>query len=265
MIVLIPMGGLGTRFRDAGYLINKPSIPTFDRNTGKTVKMIIAAMNDIPKINDPETKIICINRDFHAVDGTEAAILEQFPQTIFVHDHVLLDQAFACLLAREFLMSDDELFIGVCDSGMVLNLDDFSEKKRRYDVLMISHRGDENISKNPNAHSWAELNENSEELKLLSIKQPISENYMVDHATTGMFWFKHARSFIDLLETMLSADGAIRKKQVVDNVINYAIAEGMKVSFIDVKYICWGTPIDFEEYQATCDYWKNYVKSNEWL
>ncbi|MDG1436743.1 MAG: hypothetical protein P8P83_03030 [Rickettsiaceae bacterium] len=31
MIILIPMGGKGTRFADAGYTINKACIPTTDR------------------------------------------------------------------------------------------------------------------------------------------------------------------------------------------------------------------------------------------
>ena len=30
-------------------------------------------------------------------------IQEFFPNTVFIHDHVLLDQAYGCFLAREFL------------------------------------------------------------------------------------------------------------------------------------------------------------------
>ena len=119
MIILIPMGGKGTRFSDAGYKINKACIPTTDRHSGEKLPMVVCAMKDIPGIDDLANKIICVDRDFHKINGTEETIHKFFPNTIFIHDHVMLDQAFGCFLAREFLQSKDELFIGACDNGFV--------------------------------------------------------------------------------------------------------------------------------------------------
>lgn len=265
MIVLIPMGGFGTRFRDAGYTLNKPCIPTFDRHTREEVPMILAAMKDIPCIFEPNTKIICVNRDFHATDGTEDAIRVLFPQTVFIHDHVLLDQAFACLLAREFLDSDDELIIAACDNGLDFDTEAFLEKKVGADVLMVSHSGDENIASNPYAHSWAELAQDGESIRRISIKQTVSDDYMKDNATTGMFWFKRSSDFLNGLEAMLSSGNGLTKRHVVDGVLQYSIDAGLRVSFFNVRYFCWGTPKDFENYQATCSYWKDYIDANPWL
>jgi dTDP-glucose pyrophosphorylase len=265
MIILIPMGGFGSRFRDAGYIQNKPCIPTFDRHSNQEVPMIVAAMKDIPCIFEANTKIICVNRDFHATDGTESAILDLFPQTVFIHDHVLLDQAFACLLAREFLASDDELIIAACDNGLDFDKEAFLAKRTGSDVLMVSHQGDENIVRNPHAHSWAELAKDGETLRRISIKQTVSDDYMNDHATTGMFWFNHASDFLNGLEAMLSSGKGLTERHVVDGVLEYNIEAGLRVSFFDVRYICWGTPEDFENYQATCGYWKEYIDANPWL
>ena len=265
MIVLLPMGGFGTRFRDAGYTKSKPCIPTFDRHTGVEIPMILAAMKDIPDIFESDTKIICVNRDTHAEDGTEDAIRSLFPQTIFIHDHVLLDQAFACLLAREFLQSNEELIIAACDNGLEFEYDKFTQKKSDADVLMFSHSGDENIARDPFAHSWAELADDGNLINRVSIKQTVSADYMKDHATTGMFWYRRASDFLSGLESMLSSGKSITERHVVDGVLQQSIDEGLRVSFFDVKYLCWGTPSDYEDHQATCSYWVEYLNENQWI
>jgi dTDP-glucose pyrophosphorylase len=260
MIILIPMGGKGSRFSDAGYKINKACIPTTDRHTGEKLPMVICAMKDIPGINDPKNKIICVDRDFHETNGTEKVIQKFFPNTTFIHDHVMLDQAFGCFLARELLQSKDELFIGACDNGFVYNEKEFDKAKSEFDVLMISHRNDDNIAQNPNAHSWAKLKPGLKELESISLKKTVSGDPMVDHATTGMFWFKHASDFLVNLEKMIWKKDTLDGKYYVDKVLQYCIESELKVGYFDVKYICWGTPIDYENYEKTISYWKEFAK-----
>ena len=258
LIVLLPMGGHGTRFSDAGYKTNKASILTTDRHTMRKLPMVICAMKDIPGIENKAAKIICVDRLLHEKDGTEGLISNFFPSTLFIHDHVLLDQAFGCFLAREYLDSDDELFIGTCDSGMEIDFDSFQEAKKNTDVIMISHTNDENIAANPLAHSWAVVEESSSRIKSLSLKQTVSDSPMKDHATTGMFWFKRARDFLKHLEEMIWARDTLNGKYYVDKVLQYCISGGLKVDYFDVKFICWGTPLDYENYEKTMKYWTDF-------
>ena len=64
MIILIPMGGKGSRFTDAGYTTNKACILTTDRHSGRKSPMILCAMKDIPGIYNPKNKIICVDFAF---------------------------------------------------------------------------------------------------------------------------------------------------------------------------------------------------------
>jgi len=259
MIILIPMGGRGSRFAEAGYIINKACIPTTDRHTGKKLPMVVCAMEDMPGTNKLHNPIICVNRDFHETNGTEAIIKKFFPQTKFIHDHVLLDQAYGCFLAREFLLSDDELFIGACDNGFDYDKKLFAKVRQQYDVLMISHTNDDNIAQDPMAHSWAVLKNNSRELQSIALKQTVSDNPMNDHATTGMFWFKKATYFLENLERMIWNKDMYNGKFYVDKVLQYCIDSGLKVGYFDVKYICWGTPLDYENYENTIQYWQQFL------
>lgn len=259
MIILVPMGGKGSRFTDAGYKINKACIPTTDRHTGEKLPMIVCAMKDMPGINDKTNKIICIDRPFHQVNGTEKVIKEHFPNTMFIHDHVLLDQAFGCFLAREHLLNDEPLFIGACDNGIAFEDDSFQKACADADVLMISHTNDQNIEKDPYAHSWAKLKEeNSSEIQSISLKTPISKEPMNDHATTGMFWFKRSSDFLSNLEEMIWSKDSLNGKYYVERVLQYCIDKGLRVNFFDVKYFCWGTPDDYENYEKTISYWKEF-------
>ena len=118
MIILLPMGGKGSRFVDAGYTTNKACIPTIDRHSGKKLPMVICAMKDIPGIYDTKNKIICVDLPLHKENGTEKIILDIFPNTTFIHDNVRWDQAYGCFLARKFLQTDEQLLIGTCDNGL---------------------------------------------------------------------------------------------------------------------------------------------------
>lgn len=259
------MGGLGSRFAKAGYKTNKACIPTTDRHTGKKLPMVVCAMKDIPEINNSKNKVICVDRQLHQENGTEEIIRKYYKQAVFIHDYVLLDQAYGCFLAREFLTSDEELFIGSCDNGMEINIESFEQAKKTADVLMISHTNDQNIARNPEAHSWAKLDDNGKTLSSISLKETVSHNPMNDHATTGMFWFKHANNFLKYLEKMIWAKDTLDGKYYVDKVLQYFIDDGLIVQYFDVRYICWGTPKDYEDYEETLKYWSKFYDSEKWL
>ena len=88
---------------------------------------------------------------------------------------------------------------------------------------------------------------------------------MKDHATTGMFWFKNANYFLEKLEEMIWSKDSAEGKYYVDKVLEYYLKEGKKVGYMDVKYICWGTPLDYENYQKTISYWINFLNKNKWI
>ena len=262
MIILIPMGGKGSRFSDAGYLDNKACILTTDRHTNKKLPMIVCAMKDIPEINNPINTIICVDRDFHEQNGTEKIINENFKNVKFIHDHVMLDQAYGCFLAREFLLEDEELFIGACDTGMDIDFDKFRELRKENDALIISHSNDHNIQRDPKAHSWVKISSNGEYVEEIKIKETISANIGNDHATTGMFWFKSAKVFLGYLEEMIWSKDTLDGKYYVDKVLEYYLRDNSKVFYQDVRYLCWGTPEDYELYEQSYEYWQKFHNSS---
>jgi NDP-sugar pyrophosphorylase family protein len=258
MIVLMPIGGKSSRFKNAGYKINKSIMPVTDRFTGKKMLMTLAALKDIPWLQKKSTQLICVGTHEHKHNGLEKKICNSYPETIFIYDFVQLDQAYGCFLARTLLQNNDELFIGACDNGFDIDLKVFEKFKKSYDAIMISHSNDTNIENNPNAHSWALLNKHRNQIKKISLKKTVSKNFMQDHATTGMFWFKNSSVFVEKLEKMIGNKDTLNGKYYLDNLLNYYIRDGSRVGFFDVNYVCWGTPDDYEQYENTLAYWKKF-------
>ena len=260
MIILVPMGGKSSRFRKSGIKTNKAFLPVTNRFNGEKLPMAISALKDIPWLKDKKNKLICVNRPEHYRNGTEKKIKNFFQNTIFIHDHVMLDQAYACFLARDELLKSDELFIGACDNGFDMDMNKFKKISKDSDAVIFTHVGDSNIERNPNAHSWIKVKKGTSVASKLVLKNTISKNFMRDHATTGMFWFKDSKVFLEALEKMIWAKDTLDGKYYVDNVINYLIKNKKSVKVMKVRYHCWGTPEDYFIYEKTINYWKSFYQ-----
>ena len=261
-IILIPMAGEGSRFREEGYTLSKPIIPLTYRKTSHRIPMVVAATLDIPKSQNAQTQILFIDRQSHKQDGIENTIQSFFPQAQFLTiDYLTQGQAATCLLAKAFINTDDDLFIGSCDSGIILDEDALLKAQIEADVLLITHTQDETIVRNPYGHSWARLDQDGKTILSMSIKQPISDSPYHDHATTGMFWFKRGKDFINAAEAMIAKQDKSGGEYYVDQVIQYAILNGLNVQIFDGKYLCWGTPKDYEDYENTIAYWSAYLQN----
>jgi len=259
MIVLMPIGGKSSRFLKEGYKISKTMLPITDRFTGKKILMTLAAMKDIPWLSQKNTKLIIVGSPDQEKNNLKKKIQTKYNNSIFIPDYVMLDQAYGCFLARSLLDSNEELFIGACDNGFDIDLKKFNKMKKNFDAIMLSHTQDTNIVNNPNAHSWARVSKNNSVTEV-SLKKIISNDFYFDHATTGMFWFKRASDFLKYLTQMIWANDTLDNKFYLDNVLNYYIKDRKKVGYFDVRYICWGTPFDYEGYENTIQYWKKFQK-----
>ena len=130
------------------------------------------------------------------------------------------------------MQNNDELFIGACDNGFDIDLNVFEKFKKSYDAIMISHTNDTNIENNPNAHSWALLNKQRNQIKKISLKKTVSKNFMQDHATTGMFWFKNSSIFVEKLEKMIGNKDTLNGKYYLDNLLNYLSGMDRELDFL---------------------------------
>lgn len=261
MIILIPMAGAGSRFVQEGYAKHKPAIPTTDRRTGKKVPMVVAATMDLPSLKNEKDQLIYIDRDFHHADGVESEILGCYPNAKFITINYLTEgQASTCLLAKNYINNNQELIIAGCDNGMVMDTQRFKELKKETDALIFTYRNHELVLIKPEAHGWAKV-DSDDNLVAMSVKKPISNNPLNDHAVVATFWFKKGSDFVNATERMIQRNDRVNGEFYVDQVMQHALELGLKVKVFEIqRYIGWGTPKDYEDYENTIQYWRNFYQ-----
>lgn len=266
MNILIPMAGEGKRFQDAGYNVSKPAIPTYDVRTGKMIPMVVCATLDLPGVAMDGSNVIYVERDFHRENGTEDCIKEHFPCARFITVAQLTEgQACTCMLAQKWINSDEELLIAGCDNGMVMDHKKFDALKQESDVLVFTYRNNDGVLKNPNAYGWMKVDEH-DNIVGTSIKKALSDTPKNDHAVVATFWFRHGCQFVEATRKMIAENDRINGEFYVDQVIKHALELGYKAKVFEIdRYIGWGTPKDYEEYQATFEYWRGFAEKENLL
>jgi dTDP-glucose pyrophosphorylase len=258
MNYLIPMAGEGSRFKTEGYKIHKPLIPTIDWRTGLEVPMVVAAATDLPHIK-PDSNVVFVDRDFHRNEGVQSILKGYFSNAQFVTLTELTDgQTSSCLTAEHLIKRDEEIFIGGCDNGMIFNSQLFDIARCQADVLVFTYRNNEAVVKKPNAYGWVKVDADQNVVEV-SVKKAISLNPMNDHAIVSSFWYRKGEFFIDSSMLMIGVNDRVNNEFYIDQSINYCLKLGLKVKVFEIeKYLCWGTPDDYENYQQTIKYWISF-------
>lgn len=266
MNILMPMAGAGKRFADAGYPLLKPLIPTTERRDGKKRPMVVCAMADVMECADSESRKIFVIRTDQDTD-IHPVISEYFPDAVFIGvDHLTEGQACTCLLGKKYIDNDQPLFIAGCDNGMVFDRADFRKASGSADVLVFTYRHHDSVLKNPNAYGWVMTEGDTDKVTGVSVKKPISDDPMNDHAVVASFWFRRGHDFVRCAEEMIAADDRVNGEFYVDKVISYCVKNGLDTRVFEIsKYIGWGTPEDYENYEKTIEYWRKFTDSAAFL
>lgn len=249
MIALIPMAGEGSRYKKEGYTTPKPLIPILEK------PMVVRAVEALP--NSQKQIFIC--RDFHIKEyQIDQEIKKYYPQSeIITIDKLTEGQASTCLLAKDFINNDEELIIGASDNGMIWDRNTFDNVKQDADCIVFTFRNNVTVVPKPEQYGWVEANDTGDVSKV-SVKVPISDTPINDHAIIGAFWFKKGVHFVEAAEKMIKENRRINNEFYVDECINDLVELGYKVKVFEVDhYICWGTPNDFR----TFEYWQTFFRN----
>ena len=262
MEILIPMAGEGKRFVECGYKDPKPIIPLVYRKNGLTMPMYIASTMDLPGVSDGNSSITFIVRE-DLKDQIEGTVRSVFPAAKeYVINHLTEGQACTCLEAIGCIDLEDELIIAACDNGIDYCKESFVRLKDKSDAIVFTFSGDPVVLDNPRAFGWMLADENGRVLDV-SVKTPISDNPLMDHAVVGTFWFKKGSSFLEGAKKMIRENDRINGEFYVDQVFRHMIEMGCDVRIFDVeRFMNYGTPETYENYHKNITYFREFIKSD---
>lgn len=234
MNIVIPMSGLGSRFKNAGVEIPKPLINV---NNLTMIEHTIKSLNI-------SGKYFFITRLY---ENPEYNIqLENIFKNLgidFVEIRLDYDQrgaADAALAAKEYINNDEPLLITNCDQILQWDSEKFLNAAENTDTdgTVVLYKS------NSNKDSYAKIVDN----KIIKIveKDPISEDALI-----GVHYWRRGKDFVSSATLSLMDHAWDKKESYISETYNHLINEGMHIQPYTIpnnEYICLGTPEHVDEY-----------------
>jgi NDP-sugar pyrophosphorylase family protein len=249
MQLVIPMAGLGQRFRDRGYTLPKPLIPV------DGVPMIARVLRGLP----PASRVVCVVHPDHVNQhGIDEVLRRLVPGCDVVETPgVTAGQACSARLAVELLDPMESVCVAACDNTHLYDVDAFRTLTRDgAECVVWTYRHEPRVLVHPEAYGWVRV-ENGR-VNAVSVKRPISRSPLEDHVVSGTFWFRSARLMAEAVDRVVASGRRVNNEVYLDAVADDLAGGGHDVRVFEVlKYIGWGTPADLDDYHL----WSRYVRS----
>jgi dTDP-glucose pyrophosphorylase len=237
MNIVVPMSGLGSRFRNVGIETPKPLILVEDKH-------IIQHAVDSLGIDG---KYIFITRKYDNAEynNTLTKILKDLvPNCIEIQvDREQYGAADACLYAEKHIDNNEPLIITNCDQLLRWDAQEFLDE-----IKLNEPDGAISIFSSTDSKNSFAIIEDGCVIELAE-KKVISDN-----ALMGIHYWKHGKDFVKSAKKLLTEYKTIGLKECyISNTYNYLIEDGMYIMPFYMKknsFIPLGTPEDVNIYEA---------------
>jgi NDP-sugar pyrophosphorylase family protein len=247
--IVVPMVGLGQRFRDAGYPTPKPLLKV------DGIPMIVRVVQDLP---DASRLVFVINRMHISEYDIDRLLLNQFPHArLVVAESLTEGQACSVKLGLGALDDQEEVLVVACDNS---HLYDHAKWNRlttdpAVDALIWTYRNEPRVLIEPRWYGWVAVGQDGGVTRV-SVKKPLSQNPLADHVVSGSFWFRSVSLLRQGIEDLIRSGERVNNEFYLDSVPERIMQRGGQVRVFEVeKYIGWGTPQDYEDYHR----WSRYI------
>lgn len=228
--IVMPMAGLGSRFRDAGFNKPKPLIEVRGRPMyawateslplEKASRLIFILLASQPEFADLQKDI-------------ESRYANHHPVVLSVPE-LTAGQAITVLRAKELVNNDEPLLIHNADTAFDVdgNWAGQALAENLDGALLVFRSGEKR---------WSFSRENQE----CFVEEVREKEVISPWATTGTYWFRRGSDFVQAAEARFRSGRREASEFYVGPLYNDLIAKGAKVrNFAISKLYCFGTPED---------------------
>lgn len=257
MQVVIPMAGMGDRFRRAGYTDPKPLIKV----GGKPLIEHIVNMFDLE--ND---YFLFICNSYHLGNTEMADVIQRVcPSGVIakIEPHKL-GPIETVLRAEEYIFDDEPIIVQYCDVAVYWDYVDFQKKVEewRCDACAVANRGFHPHMLGPENYAFMR-DDGRQRLLEIREKAPFTDQRMDEFASVGTHWFRNGAMVKKFFHKMIDNDVRVKNEFYVSCVHNLLNAEGFVNMIYEVQHmLMWGTPFDVEIYREWSDYFRYVTTKN---
>jgi dTDP-glucose pyrophosphorylase len=238
--LVIPMGGLGSRFEKEGYTIPKPFLPIFGK---EMYKWVIENMM-------PQTPTLRDRVQVHIIIREEHRTLFQNTQGVHLHTIPALTEGPACtvLAIKDIINTSDPLVIANSDQHLEWDSDAF--------YYSLFHPAIDGVIStfsqlDPTDIKWSYAKMDANQ----NVIEVAEKRYISSNASTGIYGFSKGSDFVAFAESMIQKNIRVNNEFYVCPVYNEAIRAKKSIKVLDC-FKMWGlgVPKDYEIFLAN---WKH--------
>lgn len=249
MNIVIPMAGRSQRFKDKGYNAPKYMLPLGDQIV---IERLVACFAPADHYH------FIISR--HQVEETPG--LQQFLESIvkFSNVHVIDDHnlgpAYSVLQILDAI-DDQELLITYCDFLVDWDYQAFVSFASGWDSVIPTFSGFQPASFGDTLFAYIRRDAEDRLIELRE-KQCFTDNRGEEPASVGIYYFRTAEMFAAYAREVIEDTERDLPEAYVSLLANPMVRDGLAVATFDVeKFICLGTPRDYEEFL----YWQDVLQN----
>ena len=248
--LIIPLGGLGKRFKEAGYKTYKPFL-----KISKKTRIIDNIINNFPK----NTHLIIIGNE-KKFKSILLNIKRKNTTFIKIKNHNS-GPIFSLFLAKnkiKKIVKDNKFFISYSDINWNWNYKIIKKFVITKKIAVFGHKG---------FHPHLEVDKKSDffksnykkELIKVSEKKPISRDYKKDNLAIGCYYFNKFKYIEKFFNSKNFNKNFLKKEIYIINLLDFCLNNKIKINFFNLeKFVHLGVPSQYEDFLN----WKNILNKN---
>ena len=227
--LIMPMGGVGSRFKNMGYQLPKPLIEIHGK------PFFYWATQSITKFLEVDITFVVLQE--HVLKfQIDQEIKKYYPNAkIVIIKEVLNGAVLTCLEGIKEIHDQNPIIFNDCDHMFMAK--DFYEavkQQTELDGLLLSFPSQEN------KFSYLEVNQDN------LVVRTVEKEVISHHAICGVYYFKNKDVFEKAVQTYLKQCNY--QEYFISGVYNTLISSGGRVGYYDVDmHVSFGTPEEYEE------------------
>lgn len=249
--VIIPMSGKSRRFSESGYVGPKALL-----NVGNN-RMIEHVVN----MFDPTLckYHIIINKDQLEANSNLPSYLNQLAlnvEVIVIDSHEL--GPVHSILQVKNINDDEDIIISYCDFIVEWNYLSFLRNAQGNDGCIVSFKGFHPASLGSTYYAYMRVKDGN--MLQLREKKSFTNNRSEEHASAGIYYFKNHNIFQKYAKECMDKDNNPLPEAYVSLLYNDMVKDKLLITVYEAnKFICLGTPEDYEQYQ----FWWNFFTKRQ--
>ncbi len=250
--LIIPLGGLGTRFTNAGYKTYKPFLRTSSHS--RIIDNIVA--------NFPSSKthliLICNKKKYNYIKKNYKRKNTTF---IKIKNHKFGPLHSIDLARKELkkIIQKNKFFISYSDINWKWDFKSPDEIIRNKKIVVFSHAGfHPHLEINP--HSDFFLCNKKNNIVKVSKKKSITDNYRNNHLAIGCYYFQDFQYFEKFFDNRLNKKNYKKKNETyIIDFLEFCLKNKIEINHYKVKkFVHLGDPYQYENFIQ----WKNTLTND---